>query len=127
MVTMICWSLVVVVVTGLLLCRLKQVYEMVWKNPIRIRSTLAKQGIGGPTPAFLYGNVKEIQIMESEAREDAKNVQELSHDHWVRAIFPHLRRWTFDYGKNTIQYSTIPFLIYCSMCCGLIYGPAHAS
>ncbi|XP_044473106.1 cytochrome P450 714A1-like [Mangifera indica] len=98
MVTMICWSLVVVVVTGLLLCRLKQVYEMVWKNPIRIRSTLAKQGIGGPTPAFLYGNVKEIQIMESEAREHAKNVQELSHDHWVRAIFPHLRRWTFDYG-----------------------------
>ncbi|XP_031271574.1 cytochrome P450 714A1-like [Pistacia vera] len=104
---MVCWWSLMVV-TGVLLFRLIQVYETVWKKPKRIRSTLSKQGIGGPTPAFLYGNVKEIQNMESESvlmvtksedeDEDGKTIQAISHHHWVRSTFPYLQRWTFDYG-----------------------------
>lgn len=120
MMMMMCWS-DLMVVTGvlLLLFKLMQVYETVWKKPKRIRSTLSKQGIGGPTPAFLYGNVKEIQKMESaesvlmvnsksedEDEDGKKTIQAISHHHWVRSTFPYLQRWTFDYGNitNPISY-----------------------
>lgn len=67
-------------------------------KPRRLRSRIAKQGIRGPAPSLLYGNIHEIKmIAESQKPMEKKSPEKLVHD-WFPAVFPHLEQWRNEYG-----------------------------
>ncbi|KAL0403010.1 UNVERIFIED_CONTAM: cytochrome [Sesamum radiatum] len=116
---------VVVVVLGVLFLRNKQgvvvvvfvpglpllyLLEILWVKAWRIRRKLQAQGIKGPKPWLLYGNVWEMQkIQESSAKEKSgKNDGDelVAHD-YTSTLFPYFEHWRRQYGK---PYLTLPYL-----------------
>ncbi|KAJ4832519.1 hypothetical protein Tsubulata_800077 [Turnera subulata] len=85
-----------------------QVCNKMWIKPRRIRSLLLKQGIRGPRPSsFFYGNIQEMQGIQSMAMEKARSQsqnQSISHN-WVQYLFPHFLEWSQQYGP-LYMYST---------------------
>ena len=73
--------------------------SFLWK-PERLRAKLRKQGIGGPTPSFLIGNVSEIKKIGA-LTSAAKNTEAHSIAHgWASNPFPHLEVWRNRYGNR---------------------------
>ncbi|KAF4356467.1 hypothetical protein G4B88_015301 [Cannabis sativa] len=77
-------------------------------EPIRLRSKLQKQGIGGPLPSFLLGNISEMKKIKLElsskrttttcnTNDKLYDVVSIGHD-WPSTIFPHLIQWRVDHG-----------------------------
>ncbi|BFG36650.1 hypothetical protein CerSpe_229230 [Prunus speciosa] len=91
-VALICWSVLLIGVLRVLFRLMKEM----WLKPARIRSVLWKQGIRGPPPSFIAGNVPEMQKIQSSNQKpsDANHV----HHNWVPSIFPYLQRWEQLYG-----------------------------
>ena len=111
-------SLVVVGAVGLV----GHVYNIVWLRSERLRRRLRDQGIKGPTPSLLYGNLPEMQKIQLQAM---KAPPPISHDHHCRprhhhdddrdhdhhecseefvahdytsTLFPYLEQWRKEYG-----------------------------
>ncbi|KAF2306581.1 hypothetical protein GH714_019583 [Hevea brasiliensis] len=76
-----------------------------WVKPRRIRSTLWRQGIRGPKPSFLYGNIQEMKNIQSVLVNDQASQPAVSHNTWVKSIFPYLHLWAQKYG-SIYMYST---------------------
>ncbi|KAJ4832520.1 hypothetical protein Tsubulata_900077 [Turnera subulata] len=94
------WCLAIIGMCSLVV----RVCAAMWLKPRRIRSTLLKQGIRGPRPSsFFYGNIPEMQKIQSMATEKAQS-QSISHD-WAHYMFPHLLQWSQQYGP-LYMYST---------------------
>lgn len=73
--------------------------DVVILKPERLRSKLRKQGIRGPRPSFLLGNVgalKKTQSLDSKAQQGE---QPTTHN-CSSIIFPFLDQWTKQYGDN---------------------------
>ncbi|KAK1368929.1 Secologanin synthase [Heracleum sosnowskyi] len=68
------------------------VYDLCIK-PKFLREKLVKQGISGPTPTLILGNVPDIQKMECNSNES------LSLD-CCSILRPHFSLWTKQFGKN---------------------------
>ncbi|KAJ0985344.1 hypothetical protein J5N97_003700 [Dioscorea zingiberensis] len=70
-------------------------YNAAWLRPKRIVKELRKQGINGPKPSFLAGNVPEMgRIMASKkAREDFAFTED-----YAKVLFPYLLKWRKEYG-----------------------------
>ncbi|KAL5822372.1 hypothetical protein ACOSQ3_020282 [Xanthoceras sorbifolium] len=105
----IMFSCVILIMIMIIVIMIRLVVDMIWLEPKRIRSMLSKQGIGGPKPSFLYGNVKEIQQMESTVKmmiinsssssSDGHQPDAVSHHQWLRSSFPYLQTWSRIYGR----------------------------
>lgn len=73
---------------------------LLWK-PARLRSKIVKQGITGPPPSFLIGNLGALQkkptpeVSERPSEGDAPVI--LSHDN-TRTLFPIFEEWRKQYG-----------------------------
>ncbi|KAK6162700.1 hypothetical protein DH2020_002541 [Rehmannia glutinosa] len=80
-------------------------------NPRRLRSKLEKQGIRGPAPSLLYGDIPEmkriIQLQKSLVKNSA-SPEEIFHD-WFPTVFPHLEQWRNEYGK--LQQTRYPEMV----------------
>ncbi|XP_023549298.1 cytochrome P450 714C2-like [Cucurbita pepo subsp. pepo] len=73
--------------------------SLLWK-PERLRAKLRKQGIGGPSPSILIGNVPEIKKIRA-LTSAAKNTEANSITQgWASNLFPHLEQWRNRYGLN---------------------------
>ncbi|XP_020599577.1 cytochrome P450 714B3-like [Phalaenopsis equestris] len=84
----------------LLLCGLAlHFYYNAWIRPERIRRKLRLQGIGGPPPAFLHGNLKEVRrfVGEEKGRRRGGGEEKIRHD-YSSALFPYFDRWRSMYG-----------------------------
>nr|XP_028957184.1 cytochrome P450 714A1-like [Malus domestica] len=101
-VAMICWSLVLIGVLSVVM----RLFKEMWLKPARIRSVLRKQGIGGPPPSFLDGNMTEMQKIQSTTNiiHEPSDPKDFQHN-WVPSIFPYLQRWEQKYGP-VYMYST---------------------
>ncbi|XP_022155742.1 cytochrome P450 714C2-like isoform X2 [Momordica charantia] len=78
-------------------------FESFLWNPKRRRSKLRKQGIDGPPPSFLLGNlseIKNIRALTSGIAEDGS----ISHA-WPSNLFPHLEQWRNRYGAMFVYWS----------------------
>ncbi|KAK9290490.1 hypothetical protein L1049_008660 [Liquidambar formosana] len=95
------WALVLIFVSSVLMRAL----EVVWLKPRRLRSALRKQGISGPPPTFLYGNLSEMNNIQSTITTPPQNGKDLSHHWWSVRIFPYLQQWAHQYGQM-YMYST---------------------
>lgn len=79
---------------------LGRVCETVWVKPNRIRRKLRRQGIGGPRPSILFGNIAEMDKIGEESKPPpaGRGSVGVSHD-WATSIFPFFCRWTQQYGQ----------------------------
>ncbi|XP_074356345.1 cytochrome P450 714C2-like [Apium graveolens] len=78
------------------------VYDLSLKAKI-LRAKLRKQGIDGPAPSLLLGNISDIQEIKSKASaEDTPTynfLEPLSLD-CCTILLPHLSQWTKQFGKT---------------------------
>lgn len=76
-------------------------FEVLVLQPKRLRSKLEKQGIRGPPPTILLGNIPEMKKikLESMKKSEAKDqTPSIAHD-WPSKLFPHIAQWRKEYGK----------------------------
>lgn len=72
-----------------------------WLTPNRIRWKLKRQGIKGPKPYFMYGNVPQMQKIQSAAIKAAATQNHgefIAHD-YTSTLFPYFELWRKQYGK----------------------------
>ncbi|KAH7576167.1 hypothetical protein JRO89_XS01G0005700 [Xanthoceras sorbifolium] len=74
-------------------------YNVFVTKPKAIRSRLEKQGIRGPSPSFLLGNISEIKRIQHEeaSRAAQQEVGMISHN-WSPTAFAYLEKYKNDYG-----------------------------
>ncbi|XP_066327160.1 cytokinin hydroxylase-like [Miscanthus floridulus] len=65
-------------------------------TPARIRTILAGQGVHGPPPRLLVGNLRDVSALVAEAT--AGDMRSLSHD-IVGRLLPHYVLWSRMYGR----------------------------
>lgn len=88
-----------------------RLYNALVRNPKRIRSILRKQGIDGPPPTFLLGNLREIRKAVSR-KSKAPTKEAPTYHNCADFIFPFFKQWRSQYGTpHTFHgYLIIPFI-----------------
>lgn len=81
-------------------------FNTLWlKSSERLRWKLKKQGIYGPKPSFLYGNVAEMQKIQASSPNNNNVYAEcVAHD-YTSSLFPYFEQWRKIYGP-VFTYST---------------------
>ncbi|KAF3435125.1 hypothetical protein FNV43_RR22212 [Rhamnella rubrinervis] len=78
-------------------------YYIIGVKKQRIRSKLKRQGISGPLPSLVFGNVPEINRIMSMSKQKSKDVKEpLLLEDCSLSLFPYLKRWTEQFGETFI-------------------------
>jgi cytochrome P450 len=88
---------------------LSYLYAILWLRPERLREKLRSQGVKGPKPSFLFGNIVEMRRIQKEL---AMSVQELQagttdkfSSDYAATLFPYFLHWSRIYG-SIFLYST---------------------
>ncbi|CAN4085195.1 unnamed protein product [Withania somnifera] len=75
------------------------IFNTLWlKSAQRLRWKLQKQGISGPKPSFLYGNIAEMQKIQSASLKTSKNYGEFVAHDYTSSLFPYFEQWRKLYG-----------------------------
>ncbi|MBA0836183.1 hypothetical protein Goarm_008417 [Gossypium armourianum] len=74
-------------------------FDVLWLNGENRRLNLRRQGIEGPLPVFLLGNVPEMKRMLSSA-EKLQAEDPLSSHHRLMLLFPYFMQWTKQFGQS---------------------------
>ncbi|CAL9774182.1 unnamed protein product [Musa acuminata subsp. burmannicoides] len=85
------------VVLSLLLRAVWITISCYYSTPKRIRRAMAEQGVHGPDPRFLVGNLKDIAVLVKKTTSDDMEV--IGHD-IVGRLMPHYVLWSKIYGKR---------------------------
>ncbi|XP_059626921.1 cytochrome P450 714C2-like [Cornus florida] len=72
------------------------VYNVLWVRPERVREKLSRQGIRGPPPSFLTGNVSQMKRISSDHIEASAGPLTAN---YALSMFPYFERWTQIYGQ----------------------------
>ncbi|KAF8410299.1 hypothetical protein HHK36_002825 [Tetracentron sinense] len=72
-------------------------YNILWLKPERLRSKLRRQGIRGPSPSPLLGNIPEMKRIQSQLIKPPYKDGFVSHD-WAHFLFPYFNHWKKEYG-----------------------------
>ena len=83
-----------------------QLYNALVVKPEKLRSILRNQGISGPPPSLLLGNIKAIKNSQSKA---VKNSSIDTHN-CDAALFPFFEQWRNKYGR--IKFSSFFFFFF---------------
>ncbi|CAI9091931.1 OLC1v1027052C1 [Oldenlandia corymbosa var. corymbosa] len=81
------------------------IVNVMWLDPQRLRWKLQRQGIKGPRPSFLFGNVKEMQKIQAATTTKPPNYGEFVAHDYTSTIFPYFEQWRKEYGL-VYTYST---------------------
>ncbi|CAK7347778.1 unnamed protein product [Dovyalis caffra] len=105
-------KLIVSLVLGGFLASFAYIYTIFFVKPQRLTSRLRKQGIKGPSPSLLLGNIPEIRRIQLQVQTElsaAKSSQKENHlaiDHdWPSTIFPHFKQWINEYAVTARYYT----------------------
>nr|AYM55676.1 cytochrome P450 [Croton stellatopilosus] len=74
----------------------------------KVKKKIQKQGIKGPSPSFLHGNLpemQEIQLLNAEKEISSANVDDIVAQDYSSIIFPYFDHWRKQYGP-VYTYST---------------------
>ncbi|KAK8518618.1 hypothetical protein V6N13_018100 [Hibiscus sabdariffa] len=85
-------------------------YNDLLLKPRKLRLKLQNQGIRGPPPSFLYGNIHQMTRIPLQSPQIHNPV--ISH-HWFPTLFPFLHKWTNQYGP-VFLYSTGHLQLLCT-------------
>ncbi|KAK9202603.1 hypothetical protein WN944_017815 [Citrus x changshan-huyou] len=93
---------------------LQHMYNALVLKPKKLRALLQKQGVKGPSPLFLWGNIFEIKRIQHQAAAAAKDQQKVGISHnWPPIAFAYLDKYRKDYGSRYI-YSMGSIQIFCT-------------
>ncbi|KAH7537712.1 hypothetical protein FEM48_Zijuj03G0122100 [Ziziphus jujuba var. spinosa] len=106
-------SIVLVGLLGFLL----YIYNSVWLKSERVRKKLRVQGIRGPPPSFLYGNLPEMQRIQLQAMKAPTHHTDnefVAHD-YTSTLFPYFEHtgliYTYSTGMRQHMYINQPELV----------------
>lgn len=91
--------MVVLVLVVCIFLSLKIAYETLssyWLTPRRIKKIMEKQGVRGPKPRFLVGNILDMASFVSKS---TKNDMDSIHHDIVGRLLPHYVAWSKIYGN----------------------------
>lgn len=95
-------KLIFSLLSGGILASFAYIYTVFFVKPRRLKSRLQNQGIKGPSPSLLLGNIPEIRRIQTEsaaAKTSQKKENPLPIDHdWPSTVFSHLNQWINEYG-----------------------------
>jgi hypothetical protein len=91
----LCWTILLVVISSVII-----LLEKVLLTPRRIRLMLEKQGINGPKPSFLFGNISELRQIHLQSPASADSFNE----EWICSLFPHFHTWKQHYGMSNLHF-----------------------
>ncbi|KAK9283928.1 hypothetical protein L1049_012185 [Liquidambar formosana] len=76
------------------------VFDILLLKPERLRSKLRKQGISGPPPSFLLGNIRDIKRKPQSKVSTApcEEVQVVLTHNCSSTLFPSFEQWRKEYG-----------------------------
>ncbi|KAG5012736.1 hypothetical protein JHK86_024997 [Glycine max] len=82
------------------------VYGNLWHESQRVRKRLQMQGIKGPPPSFLHGNLPDMQRIQSQAKAASTcnsnhSDQFLAHD-YTTTLFPYFEHWRKQYATGML-------------------------
>ncbi|EOY19021.1 hypothetical protein SCA6_000714 [Theobroma cacao] len=92
-----------VMVTALLLGLLGvlvYLFEALILKPERLRSKLGKQGIQGPPPSILLGNIREMKKIQSKVSKLSREGDQVIIHNCCSTVFPFLDQWRKQYGST---------------------------
>ena len=69
--------------------------NVMWLHPQRICNKMRRQGISGPPPSFLYGNLTEMKRL---ALKEKENIGEPITHHYTPTVLPYFEKWRKRYG-----------------------------
>lgn len=69
-------------------------------QPERLRSKLRKQGIRGPPPAFLLGNIRDIKKAQSKVSKASREGEQVISHHSSNTPFSFFEQWSKKYGST---------------------------
>ncbi|XP_039060728.1 cytochrome P450 714A1-like isoform X2 [Hibiscus syriacus] len=96
------WSMIVGVVG--VVCF--SAYNSMWLSSERVRRKLWVQGIKGPSPSFIYGNLPEMQKIQSQAlASTSDNADDIVAHDYTSSVFPYFVKWRKEFGP-IYTYST---------------------
>ncbi|XP_059625220.1 cytochrome P450 714C2-like [Cornus florida] len=84
------------------ICLYMHLYNVLWVRPERMRGKLRRQGIKGPPPSFLMGNVSEMKRITSNqtaCRSANEAVASSPTANYSLSIFPYFESWRRIYGQ----------------------------
>ncbi|ONK61204.1 uncharacterized protein A4U43_C08F27290 [Asparagus officinalis] len=86
------------------ICFALYLYNVMWLHPQKICKKLRQQGIDGPKPSFLHGNLKDMKMlaMEEERRDGGAII------HYYTPL-PYFEKWRKRYGHKELLAALIPF------------------
>ncbi|RVW30709.1 Cytochrome P450 714A1 [Vitis vinifera] len=123
-VKMLCSVLVVGV-----FCIFLHLYNLMWVRPERLRGKLRRQGIRGPPPSFIYGNVPEMQkIQLLMAMKPPNHAQIVAHD-YTSTLFPYFEQWRKAYGTMpfpfifSFSFTVFQNCIFLFLCAAAVVSP----
>ncbi|CAO2147459.1 unnamed protein product [Urochloa humidicola] len=95
---------------SLLLCVLLFSYlcTILWLKPEMLRRKLRSQGVKGPKPSFLFGNIpemKRIQKQLAKSEQEQAGANDRFSSNYVATLFPYFLHWSRVYGSIYL-YST---------------------
>lgn len=100
-------KIILTVLVGGFLFLFFYLYELLILRPEGLRSKLQIQGIKGPPPSFLLGNVLALKRLQNKVQSTATKTtdpqDEVHHEasichQWPSRIFPHIEEWRNEYG-----------------------------
>ncbi|KAL9247786.1 hypothetical protein vseg_021178 [Gypsophila vaccaria] len=104
----------IVIIISLFLCGFVSFVHHVYKNNMWVRCQkqrrkLRRQGIKGPSPSFLYGNVSKMEkiraIVAKEGPLNSSNKGEFVGHDFTSSLFPYFELWRKEFGQ-IYTYST---------------------
>lgn len=94
------WKILASVVVVALIGIVFRLYNAVVAHPRRLRSALHNQGLSGPPPAFLLGNIMEMKRSRAEAAKAATVYGGPPSSHNCgAALLPFFDVWRKQYGN----------------------------
>ncbi|XP_057784040.1 cytokinin hydroxylase-like [Salvia miltiorrhiza] len=100
---LVAWMAILILV----LCVMKVAVSSIicyWVNPRRIQKIMEKQGVRGPKPRFLVGNILDMASLLSNST--ALDCSSIHHD-IVARLLPHYILWSKTYGKRFIFWNGV--------------------
>ncbi|KAJ7961887.1 Cytochrome P450 family protein [Quillaja saponaria] len=95
--------MMVSVVLGGFVVLLAHLFSLLAIKPNLLRAKLHKQGISGPSPRFLFGNIPDIKRIQHQLQSTATTTskdQNVSISHcWPPNMFPCLEKWRNQYDR----------------------------
>ncbi|KAK3035221.1 hypothetical protein RJ639_033855 [Escallonia herrerae] len=96
---MVVWLALLLVCLNLFLRVAYLTISCYWLTPRRIKKIMEKQGVRGPKPRFLVGNILDMASLVTKST--SEDMDSINHD-IVGRLLPHLVTWSKLYGKRFI-------------------------